>query len=314
MSGKEKPKWLLAGGMGVIGRNLVKYLLDNKLASEIRVGDKRAPFMAFLGGDHKAALEDGAVECMQVDCADEESVDRLFAEPRSGGSWDYVVNCAAETDLSRPESFHAKAAEAARLLARAAAAGGVKRFVQVSSASVYAAGAKASGEAAKLAPWTTAAEWALKAEEAVRSTAGLPWVVLRPAIVYGPGDTAGIMPRAVIAATYKRMKDEKMEFLWGAELKMNTVHVFDVARAIFFAAKKAEAGSSAFFSAGGSARCCWRARSSSAAPHRAPLTHPSLSLSPCQSSTWPTSRTLTRARCRACWAASLASRRASTAA
>lgn len=38
------------------------------------------------------------------------------------------------------------------------------------------------------------------------------------------------------------MKD-KMEFLWEPELALNTVHVFDVARAIYFAARKLEAGS-----------------------------------------------------------------------
>lgn len=43
-------------------------------------------------------------------------------------------------------------------------------------------------------------------------------------------------------ASYWKAK-EKMEFLWGADLKLNTVHVFDVARAIYFAAKKIEAGS-----------------------------------------------------------------------
>ena len=43
-----KPKWLLAGGMGMVGRNLIKYLIDNNLASDIRVADKKAPFMAFL--------------------------------------------------------------------------------------------------------------------------------------------------------------------------------------------------------------------------------------------------------------------------
>ena len=32
----------------VVGRNFVKYLIDNNLASEIRVADKRVAFMAFL--------------------------------------------------------------------------------------------------------------------------------------------------------------------------------------------------------------------------------------------------------------------------
>lgn len=44
----SKPRWLIAGGMGTVGRNFVKYLIDNNLASEIRVADKRVAFMAFL--------------------------------------------------------------------------------------------------------------------------------------------------------------------------------------------------------------------------------------------------------------------------
>jgi nucleoside-diphosphate-sugar epimerase len=35
---------------------------------------------------------------------------------------------------------------------------------------------------------------------------------------------------------------DKMELLWDRDLRMNTVHVFDVARAIFWAAKKASNG------------------------------------------------------------------------
>jgi hypothetical protein len=36
-----------------------------------------------------------------------------------------------------------------------------------------------------------------------------------------------------------------MEMLWDGTLKVSTVHVFDVVRAIYFAAKKAPAGSGA---------------------------------------------------------------------
>lgn len=238
-----KPKWLIAGGMGFVGRNLVKYLLDNNLASDIRVADKKARFMAFLSPDHKAAMENEIVECLQADCSDDEHLDKLFAEARSGGGFDFVVNCAAETDLNKSETFMAKIPEMASKLAKGALSMGVKRFIQVSSAFVYASGSKPSTEGAKLGPWTTQSNYMLQAEEAVKAVTGLPWVILRPSIIYGPGDAIGLMPRAVIASSYKRMTGEKMEFLWGADLKMNTVHVFDVVRAVYWACKKAEPGS-----------------------------------------------------------------------
>jgi nucleoside-diphosphate-sugar epimerase len=40
----------------------------------------------------------------------------------------------------------------------------------------------------------------------VRRVAGLPLVILRPALIYGPGDVAGLMPRVVVAATYTKIK------------------------------------------------------------------------------------------------------------
>lgn len=99
MSGAAgKPKWLILGGLGFIGRNLCKYLVDNGLASYIRVADKKAPFMAFLSGDYKAAiLESGIVESIQVDVADEEMCEKAFAEARGGGAC--VLLCAPYTLL-----------------------------------------------------------------------------------------------------------------------------------------------------------------------------------------------------------------------
>lgn len=236
-----KPKWLLPGGMGMVGRNLVKYLLDNNLASDIRIADKRMPFMAFLSPDHKAAVENPLVEVMQVDCADDEHIDRIFSESRLGGGWDYVVNLVAETAHGKPESFYEKMVDAATKLGQAAAREGVKKFVHLSTAHVYESSKKPVGEAGKVAPWTQQAEFSLRSEVALSAIRGLPLVILRPALIYGPGDVNALMPRAVCAATYIKMK-AKMEFLWESELRMNTVHVFDVARAIYVAARKGEAG------------------------------------------------------------------------
>jgi nucleoside-diphosphate-sugar epimerase len=135
-------------------------------------------------------VEDPRVTCVQADCSEEEYLDRLFED-----GFDFIVNMAAETDLNKAESFHAKAVDITLKVATAAAKTGCKRFIQVSTASVYASSSKAATEAAKTAPWTTIAEYAFKAEEALKSVPGLPWVILRPAVVYGPGDVNGLMPR-----------------------------------------------------------------------------------------------------------------------
>jgi len=47
--GGGKPRVLVLGGCGSVGRNLVKYLIDNKLVSSIRVADKKRPTMVFAG-------------------------------------------------------------------------------------------------------------------------------------------------------------------------------------------------------------------------------------------------------------------------
>jgi nucleoside-diphosphate-sugar epimerase len=65
---------------------------------------------------------------------------------------------------------------------------------------------------------------------------------VRPAIVYGPSDILGITPRLIIGAVYRQLK-EKMELLWTKDLKINTVHVEDAVRALWYiAATKEEKG------------------------------------------------------------------------
>jgi nucleoside-diphosphate-sugar epimerase len=108
----------------------------------------------------------------------------------------------------------------------------VKRFIEVSTAQVYDAGKKASDETDKTKPWTKLAKAKLIAEEELKKIQGLPLVIVRPAIVYGPGDINGLTPRLIVAAVYKSLGDT-MEFLWDKDLRINTVHVRDVVAAIW---------------------------------------------------------------------------------
>ena len=72
---------------------------------------------------------------------------------------------------------------------------GVKKFVHLSTAHVYAPGKKPSKEGSSLDPWTTLAKSHLKTEEDLKAIPNLPLVILRPCMVYGPGDVASLEPR-----------------------------------------------------------------------------------------------------------------------
>lgn len=61
----SKPNVLVLGGVGFIGRNFVKYLVENNLAAKIRVVDKVLPSIAFLGPEHQDAFNNPVVEFMQ---------------------------------------------------------------------------------------------------------------------------------------------------------------------------------------------------------------------------------------------------------
>jgi nucleoside-diphosphate-sugar epimerase len=93
-----------------------------------------------------------------------------------------------------------------------------------------------STEQSSIQPWTTLARYKKIAENNVLEIAeqGLNAYILRPAFVYGPGDWHEIITRAVCAACYSRHGlNETMSLLWDGDMRINTVHVDDVCRAIW---------------------------------------------------------------------------------
>jgi len=221
------------GGVGFIGRNFVKWLVDANVAAKIRVVDKVLPDTAFLSAEHKAAFANPIVEYKQGNLTAPSSIQRMFT--LEGGNFNLVFNLAAETKYGQTEEvYNEKVYDLSVRCAQEALNRKVDRFIEVSTAQVYEPHSKASKEDSKIEPWTLIAKYKYKAEEKLRELqkSGLNVVFLRPACVYGGGDNAGLAPRIICGAVYKHL-NEKMKFLWSEDLRLNTVYVGDVCKALW---------------------------------------------------------------------------------
>jgi len=234
-------RYLILGGSGFIGRHLVLYLIKNKLASKICVADKVLYQIAGLNKAELAIYENKElVAFKQADMANPDHVKKVFEH--EGGQWKYVINLAASTKYSQgKEVYDTNIVTAAKNAAGAAAAAKVARFIHVSTAQAYDADKKASKEGDKIKPWTGIAKAHVEAEGIIKGTPGLNFIIVRPSLVYGTGDTTGLTPRLIIGSIYKE-QGEKMESLYSSGLRVNTVHADDVAKALAFLCKNGKSG------------------------------------------------------------------------
>lgn len=228
----SKPNVLVLGGLGFIGRNFVEYLVDNNLAGKIRVADKGLPELVGLSKKQMEIFKNkDIVDIKQLNLARDAMVTKAFED--GGLKWDVVINLASETKYSQTEEVYKEnIIDVSVACGKAAAAKAVGKYIEVSTAQVYDSGKKASAEDDKLKPWTKLAKAKLQAEDELKKINGLNLVIVRPAIVYGPGDITGITPRLITGAVYKHL-GETMDFLWDKDLKTNTVHVDDVCGALW---------------------------------------------------------------------------------
>lgn len=189
------------GGSGFVGRHLVRALL--KRGHRVRVAVRRPD----LAGHLQPLGVVGQVHAVQANLRYPQSVMRAVE-----GS-DAVVNLVGILQETGRQSFGAVQEQGAEAVAKAAAAHGVTRFVQMSaigadsgSESAYAR-TKAAGEAAALAHVPTA-------------------VVMRASIVFGPED--GFFNRFAALARMLPV----LPLVGGGETRFQPVFVGDVAEAI----------------------------------------------------------------------------------
>ncbi|KAB2573947.1 putative nad dependent epimerase dehydratase family protein [Lasiodiplodia theobromae] len=229
----DKPSVLIIGGLGYTGRFLAKHIHDAQLASEVRIVDKHLPELAWLAPEFADACSRD--KFMQADASREQSLGRIFDRP-DGKQWDYVFNCGGETRYSQEDEVYKM-----RSYALSMAVGGeaarrkVKAFVELSTGMVYKPEATPRKETDKLKPWLKMAKWKLQAEEDLAKIEGLNLIVMRLPHVYGPYTSKFLATALCMARVYQSLGKE-MKWLWKDELRSNTVHVEDVARALWTAA------------------------------------------------------------------------------
>lgn len=238
---KTKSSYLVLGGLGFVGKNLLEYLIAADCFDKLIIIDKKLlKLNAYIPKAKLTKFDDPRIKVLQKDLSKETDVRSVFEEH---GPFDYVVNLAAEIRFDLGEESHKRnTLLVANLCGTLSAEYKVKKFIHLSTAYVYASSSKPLKEDAKLEPQRVQAKYSLAAERAIFRIPDLNYVILRPAIIYGPYDIVGhVVINIAISILYKVNK-EKMRMLWDNEKKMNLVHVSDVVRAIMYAVEKGEKG------------------------------------------------------------------------
>lgn len=171
-----------------------------------------------------------------------------------GATWDWAVNCAGETRYGQTDAIYEEGIFNLSLnCARESKAAGVGSYLEISCC-VASNKRQAHKENDPIDPVTKIAKLKARAEEEISKIEGIRRVILRPGVVYGPGDKSNLgkiilslkthidfffsVSFLILGAIYNFL-GERLRLLWSATVKMNTVHVKDVCRAVEFVLTRA---------------------------------------------------------------------------
>lgn len=227
------PKFLVTGANGFVGSNLVSHLLAR--GDEVRA-------MIRDESKGKAAREAGA-EIVTGDLGDSESLLRACA----GITGIYHI-AALFNQAGLPESvFNEVNVEGTRRLLDAAVKSGVERFVHCSTNGVH--GDIKNPPADENTPYAPCDEYQrskVEGEKVVLEyfrTARISGVVIRPAMIYGPGDTR-------LFKIFKMIEKRRFFYVGSGEVWCHFIDVRDLAGAFALAMDKKEITGEAYLIAG----------------------------------------------------------------
>lgn len=237
--GEPRFSILILGGCGFVGRNLLFFLLNEKLVKHVKIVDKVTPMMAYHHPLHMNCYQSNLVEFQQADLTKSDHLERIFRDQY----FDFVFNLASETRFGQPEHLYAsRCSDLSYLCALKSAEYGVKRFIEVSTAFVYGNSTQQCTEDSPINPISSHAKYKHQAEvrllQLSQSSTNPPLeiVILRPSHIYGIGDTHLLMTRVICASLYQFSLQESMTLPYSGEIGLNTVHIVDVCTALWYCA------------------------------------------------------------------------------
>ncbi len=213
---KQKPFVLVTGASGRLGRRVVPLLLANGF--RVRAVDRSAETLREL----PSKCEKRFLDLLQSSSGECEALCREC--------WG-VVHLAGLVDyLSPPELIYRVNAGVTEKLAKAAKATNVQRFVHASSTSIYGNQAGVVTEDAIPAPVSAYGESKLWAERFVAQSR-VPFVLLRFAMIYGPGFSEGF------DTVFKQVRSGHFRLIGDGNNHVPFLHADDAARAVLAALK-----------------------------------------------------------------------------
>ena len=168
----SKGKVLITGASGFLGKHIVRRLYDE--GYEV------------LAMVRKSSNVDGIEGKAKFVYGDLERIEELKGEVRD---IDYIIHSAAVVKALSSQDYYKYNFEPTVDLAQLALdLPNLKRFVFISSQAAGRPSRMPISEEIKSTPVTSYGKSKLKAEQYLSKIDELPWTVLRPAAVYGPGD------------------------------------------------------------------------------------------------------------------------------
>lgn len=225
---------LVTGATGLLGSHIVEQL--RKRDMPVRVLVRR--------GSDRSWLETQDVEFVEGDVTDPVSLARACA------GCDAVYHSAARVgDWGPWEEFERITIDGTRNILNASIAAGVRRFMHVSSISVYGYHTneitvdETFDLGYKMYRWAYYTRSKVEAERIVWEAGRAKKIeitVIRPAWIYGERD------RTTIARLYKMIRDGKAKILGGGDNRLNVVYAGNIAEAAIRASTMPEAIDQAF--------------------------------------------------------------------